>query len=469
MDAVTESQWKSELEKSASRYHIIGGWVAIIFDPIFAITDYLNIPDGWLQILILRISVAIFTLIAMQLHKRGKISTYLFIAVPLFLISIQNAYTYSLIGPDNLLGHNLNYLALFLGAGLFILWPLRYSLIALGVSMTASFGFIFLNESLDPAQFAVNGGVLLVTAVLFSILLIQARYNSRVREIKARLALANSLAITEKQRDEIEAKNDALARQSDKLAEANSRIADINAQLQYHNEKLEVVVGLRTEALRTALSERNQMVYRLSHDFRHPVVNIRALLGLMQRIEDEEKRKAIFERIYQAMDHFDDLVRDMEKFPVYARPEIKPAELDPEILIGEVWESFQHLRNEGDEMVVQNHLPGPVTTDEEKLRVIFQVLLANSLRYRNGEAPARLSVDFRPLEQGFELSVQDDGSGIEADTLPRVFEMFFRGDGRSKGAGLGLYLARGLARQLGGDVTITSESGHGTLAKVTLS
>jgi uncharacterized membrane protein len=41
---VPEAMWQAELEKSSSKYHVVAAWAAIIFDPVFAITDYLNIP-----------------------------------------------------------------------------------------------------------------------------------------------------------------------------------------------------------------------------------------------------------------------------------------------------------------------------------------------------------------------------------------------------------------------------------------
>jgi hypothetical protein len=44
----TKLTWKDDLEKSSARYHTYGAWIAIIFDPVFGITDYLNIPHAFL-------------------------------------------------------------------------------------------------------------------------------------------------------------------------------------------------------------------------------------------------------------------------------------------------------------------------------------------------------------------------------------------------------------------------------------
>jgi hypothetical protein len=46
----TPNPMVAELEKVSARFHVIGAWVAIIFDPIFGITDYYNIPHAWMTV-----------------------------------------------------------------------------------------------------------------------------------------------------------------------------------------------------------------------------------------------------------------------------------------------------------------------------------------------------------------------------------------------------------------------------------
>ena len=119
---IPKEAWKAELEKASSRYHLMACWVAILFDPVFALTDYINIPENWELLLAIRVGVSFFILMTIVLQKKFNISTYKVVAVPFFLISLQNAFTYSLIGDEDLLGHNLNYMALFVGASMFVLW-----------------------------------------------------------------------------------------------------------------------------------------------------------------------------------------------------------------------------------------------------------------------------------------------------------------------------------------------------------
>ena len=48
---ISTEEWKEELDKTSERYHVIGAWIAIIFDPIFAFTDYLYISGHFAELL----------------------------------------------------------------------------------------------------------------------------------------------------------------------------------------------------------------------------------------------------------------------------------------------------------------------------------------------------------------------------------------------------------------------------------
>ena len=96
-------------------------------------------------------------------------------------------------------------------------------------------------------------------------------------------------------------------------------------------------------------------------------------------------------------------------------------------------------------------------------------LLDNAIKYTpaGGEVSVTLS---ESQEEGAAIDVADTGIGISPQDLPRIFERFYRGDeSRSQpGIGLGLSLARAIARAHGGDITVTSTVNRGTVFSVTL-
>lgn len=104
-----------------------------------------------------------------------------------------------------------------------------------------------------------------------------------------------------------------------------------------------------------------------------------------------------------------------------------------------------------------------VYTDGKWVSFILGQLLQNAARYR-GENPV-IAISARPLGKQVQLTVQDNGIGVPAQELPRLFDRGFTGsNGRSRGGstGMGLYLCRKLADFLELGLDITSQEGAGT-------
>jgi signal transduction histidine kinase len=95
------------------------------------------------------------------------------------------------------------------------------------------------------------------------------------------------------------------------------------------------------------------------------------------------------------------------------------------------------------------------------LRVVVENLLANAIRYAGPGTTCTVEVA-NPAE-GPVLTVSDDGKGVDAADLPRLFERFYRGDQArtSRGTGLGLAIVKHVVTSAGGEVEATSEPGQG--------
>jgi signal transduction histidine kinase len=110
-----------------------------------------------------------------------------------------------------------------------------------------------------------------------------------------------------------------------------------------------------------------------------------------------------------------------------------------------------------------------VDVDPVRVREILINLLANALRHTSADGAITVSarLDARTDARMIVVSVSDTGSGIAPDDLPRIFDRFYKG-ATSHGSGLGLAIVRNLVIAHGGDVTATSELGHGTTIAFTL-
>jgi signal transduction histidine kinase len=282
---LSPGSWKNELESASSRYHITASWVAIIFDPIFAATDYINIPENWRQLLVIRLTVSVITLSTLMLRKRLNLPSYTIVAVPFLLISLQNAYTYFLIGNEDLLGHNLNYMALFIGGALFILWEWTYSLAVIVVSGLVSTFFIFLNPAIESNEFIVQGGVLLCASAAFMGLLIKTRYDLTVKEIKSRLALKLS----------------------------NEEIQSQAEEIKVMNENLETLVRQRTAEIEKKNKALEEYAFINAHKLRSPVASILGLMNLMQKAEMNEEARNIAVHLQDSASKLDKIVGSITK------------------------------------------------------------------------------------------------------------------------------------------------------------
>ncbi|MCX7029919.1 MAG: HAMP domain-containing sensor histidine kinase [Spirochaetes bacterium] len=114
--------------------------------------------------------------------------------------------------------------------------------------------------------------------------------------------------------------------------------------------------------------------------------------------------------------------------------------------------------------------------DRQRVELALSNLVANAVKFTQPGGRVQVAVEEVPADGAagpgtglVRFSVRDDGSGIDAAELPRIFERFFRGRGATAdGAGLGLAIARSVAIAHGGDLTVESAPGAGSLFRLDL-
>lgn len=185
-------EWKIEIRKTASRYHLIGAWVGLVFNFVFSIADYISFPNLWEQFFVVRLIVSMIILTGIVLHKPLKWSVEWVIYIPFVLICIENAYMWSFMDIEMVQKHTLSYIAVFIGAGMLVVWEMKYSVSIIIISLFANFYFFNANSPIDITTMLSAGGILTLSVAVFSILLIQTRYNLNRKATIARLALEES-------------------------------------------------------------------------------------------------------------------------------------------------------------------------------------------------------------------------------------------------------------------------------------
>ncbi|MYM80660.1 PAS domain S-box protein [Duganella sp. FT50W] len=230
-----------------------------------------------------------------------------------------------------------------------------------------------------------------------------------------------------------------------------------------------VVRDLR--ARRELAAQQKKFASMLSHEFRTPLSTID---GAVQRLEmtgahhDEATRKR-YRKIQTAVDRMLAMLDEYlspERMASLGR-ERQPNEINPAQLLETAAEQARQRRKQIS--VHTQGLPQGIRCEPAGMRLCFEMLLDNAIKYTQDDIPIEL-VGKIAAEGGIEFLVRDHGDGIAETELPRVFEKSFRGSNAVgvAGSGLGLYMARSIVDVHGGTVTARNVSESGTEFRIWL-
>ena len=263
------------------------------------------------------------------------------------------------------------------------------------------------------------------------------------------------------------------ARQIAQTAES-IRSGDLGRRIRYGGPrdelgKLADVLDASFAELEQAAERQRRFVADASHELRTPVAAIRAHVELLRRWAsgDAAAREQALASLEQASRTVGRLVDDLLYLAQLDRlppPPRAPTRLD-QVVVDAVRET-QPLRPEVAIRITKLD-EAPLLGDEQRLRQLLVNLLANGLRITpdGGEVTVRLVAG----RGSAEVTIGDDGPGIEPGQLELIFERFHTADARQAGgAGLGLAIAREIATRHGGDVSASNRPAGGAVFRVTL-
>jgi len=200
----------------------------------------------------------------------------------------------------------------------------------------------------------------------------------------------------------------------------------------------------------------------VSHELRTPLARLLVLLesATLPGSDVDELMEQARQEVEQARELIDDVLflGELET----GREVVALGHTQAKPILEEVVASFADRANHAEiglEVRADNGIELPLRP--RMLRVVLENLLANAIRYAGPGSTC--IVELAATAEGPVLMVADDGKGVDAADLPRLFERFYRGDQArtSRGTGLGLAIVKHIATSAGGEVEATSEPGRG--------
>jgi len=218
---------------------------------------------------------------------------------------------------------------------------------------------------------------------------------------------------------------------------------------------------------------RRDFVANASHELKTPLTSIRGYAETLLDDDPPEKLKLEFltsiRKNTLRLEHLVEDLLDLSKLESGGWTGRRES-VDTKEVAQEAWQVVRDIEGkEGISFDILGDLR--VMGDREGLFHVFRNLLENSIRHTDSGGSINVSMALTQ-DSMVEVVISDDGDGIPAESLPRIFERFYRADSaRARdfgGTGLGLAIVRHLVSEMGGEVVAESQLGQGTTVRFTV-
>jgi signal transduction histidine kinase/sugar lactone lactonase YvrE len=278
----------------------------------------------------------------------------------------------------------------------------------------------------------------------------------RYRTIHLKNLKADLEKIVGEQNLEINLKNTTLASQNDALNKAHQELKEVN-------QSLEEVVQQRTEKLSVTISQLNKTIkeldaflYSASHDLVAPLKSILGLINLARR-EDVNHQTLYFNHMESSVKKLEAVIQTLMQYSICTNAALSWQPTDLHVLVQEIIDELKYIPETSNikfNLTMEN---AEVVSNPQRLKIILTNLISNAVKYHDPHKQiSHVDLRFNRSSHEWNLEVIDNGIGIEAERIDKVFDMFYRATENAKGSGLGLYIVKETVELLNGVIRVES-------------
>ena len=244
-------------------------------------------------------------------------------------------------------------------------------------------------------------------------------------------------------------------------------IRDITERKQAEDERERILKDLEIKS-----AEMERFVYAISHELRSPLATVQGFVSLLRddikERKDEEEVNHDLKFIENGVTTMEHLLRESLDITRIGRVENPPGDIPfGEIVQEALKQTAAQIKSSGVEVAVAEGFPG-VHVDRMRIMEVLLNLIENSTKYLGDQPQPKIAIGHRKEGEETIFFVQDNGIGLDKSQHEKVFELFYKVDKDSTGAGTGLAIVRRIIEVHNGRIWIESEKGKGCTVCFTL-
>lgn len=216
--------------------------------------------------------------------------------------------------------------------------------------------------------------------------------------------------------------------------------------------------------LEEKIKELDTFIYRSSHDLKGPLASLQGLLNVAKTEILDTNALQYFKLIERSVIHLDTILMDLLNITKITQGSLNIVDINLEETIRTIINNFENLPEHQNISWSLDFMGCPtLRLDKSLVNNIFQNLIINAIKYRDKDKPSStISINTKSYADELMVKIKDNGEGIPENLQRNVFDMFFRGNTKSSGTGLGLYIVKNAVEKLGGRILLESKEKVGS-------